>query len=149
MLQDDFIAKFQTGLIQLKTEIESYPTEDSLWIVDADIKNSGGNLALHLIGNLNHFIGSAIGNTGYVRNRDLEFSDNGISKIKICNEIDLTLLMVKEVLSKLDDDDFKMIFPESKWPGKKVTTAFLLMHLLSHLFYHMGQINYHRRIFGI
>jgi len=45
-------------LLKLKEEINLYTNEADLWIVRHDIKNSAGSLALHLVGNLNHYIGA-------------------------------------------------------------------------------------------
>ena len=64
---------FRKDLSKLIGEIDLYKNETDLWKIKDGISNSGGNLTLHLIGNLNHFIGATLGNTGYVRERDKEF----------------------------------------------------------------------------
>ena len=69
MIKDDLLIQFENGLNQLKLELNSYNNLESVWKISGNIKNSGGNLALHLIGNLNHFVGFGLGNTGYIRNR--------------------------------------------------------------------------------
>ncbi len=78
-----YLQFFLRDLNKLKEEISLYKNENDLWAVKGDVKNSGGTLALHLIGNLKHFIGAQLGNTGYIRNRDKEFSDKNIPKEKI------------------------------------------------------------------
>lgn len=122
-----------------------YAYERNIWIVDKNISNSAGNLALHLIGNLNHFIGATLGNTGYIRERDKEFTDKNISRAKLLSAIDATILVVNNALNNLSDDDFEKNFPLEKH-GTIVKTDFMLLHLLAHLEYHLGQINYHRRL---
>ena len=69
---------FQRDLEKLKTEISSYKDEKKIWVISGEVKNSAGNLCLHLCGNLQHFIGAVLGNSGYVRNRDAEFTRKNV-----------------------------------------------------------------------
>lgn len=145
MIKEALLEIFERDLGKLKEEISLYTTENNLWKTEKQISNSGGNLALHLIGNLNHFIGATLGNTGYVRERDKEFSDKNIPVQEILNSIDSTINVVKNTLTQLSSEDFEKIFPLEKH-GQIVKTDFMLLHLLAHLEYHLGQINYHRRL---
>lgn len=145
MLQQNYSDVFERELTKLKTELLAYEDESKLWAVAPGISNSGGNLALHLIGNLNHFIGSVLGNTGYVRNRDAEFALKDIPRTTIVANIDNTIEVVKAALKGLTNAQLEEIYPEDKWKDP-VTVHFLLLHLLTHLSYHLGQINYHRRL---
>lgn len=133
-------------LEKLKVEISSYKEERNLWRTNFSVSNSAGNLCLHIIGNLNTYIGLAIGNTGYVRNRDLEFSDKNIPLQKLLEQIEKTLIMVNKTLDNLSDADLLLEYPMEVSVGK-TTTAYYLTHVTAHLSYHLGQINYHRRIF--
>lgn len=132
-------------LIKLKTEIELYTDESKLWTISHGILNSGGNLCLHLVGNLKHFIGAILGKSGYVRNRDSEFSSKNIPKVKLVRSIDETIEIINKTLSSLREEDLLKIYPE-EFLNKKVTTNFVIIHLATHLNYHIGQINYHRRL---
>ena len=145
MVKEALLEIFERDLGKLKEEISLYTNENNLWKTEKQISNSGGNLALHFIGNLNHFIGATLGNTGYVRERDNEFSDKNIPVQKILDNIDATIIVVKNTLSNLTAEDFEKVFPLEKH-GQIVKTDFMLMHLLAHLEYHLGQINYHRRL---
>ena len=145
MVKEALLEIFERDLGKLKEEISLYTDENNLWKTEKQISNSGGNLALHLIGNLNHFIGATLGNTGYVRERDKEFSDKNIPVQKILDNIDATIIVVKNTLSNLTAEDFEKVFPLEKH-GQIVKTDFMLLHLLAHLEYHLGQINYHRRL---
>lgn len=145
MIKQPLILIFERDLNKLKEEISLYKDEKNLWIIEKNISNSAGNLALHLIGNLNHFIGAVLGKTGYVRERDLEFSNKNIPKEKILLAIDETIIMIKNVLSNVTDEILTGQFPEKK-QGQDYPTNFILLHLLAHLEYHLGQINYHRRL---
>ena len=145
MLKESLLEIFERDLNKLKDEISLYKDENSLWIIKNEISNSAGNLCLHLIGNLNHFIGAVLGKTGYVRHRENEFSDKNISRIELVIEIEKTIDVVQETLNKLSSEDFEKDFPLQKH-GKIVKTNYMLLHLLTHFNYHLGQINYHRRL---
>ena len=136
---------FERDLQKLRTEISLYRDEDKLWVIATGISNSAGNLCLHLVGNLNHFIGNALGNSGYVRHRDDEFSLKNIPRQDLIINIDNCLLILKHTFSKLTDTRLEKDFPLEKH-GTIVSTLHMLMHLYGHLHYHLGQINYHRRL---
>ena len=141
---------FQRDLNKLKTEIKTYQKEENIWKVTENITNCGGNLCLHLIGNLNHFIGTLIGETGYVRQRALEFSQKDVPREKLIKMVEDTAVMIDTVLSNLTEADLLKVYPisvfkEDIYP-EKMTTGFFLVHLTTHLTYHLGQINYHRRL---
>jgi len=145
MIKEALIEIFERDLLKLKEEISLYKEENKLWITEKNISNSAGNLILHLIGNLNHYIGATLGKTGYIRERDKEFSDKNISRIDLLESIDGTISIVKATLEDLTLEDFEKDFPLEKH-GKIVKIDFMLLHLLSHFEYHLGQINYHRRL---
>lgn len=136
---------FFRDINRLKSEMELYQNEADIWRIEKHISNSAGNLCLHLIGNLNAFIGAALGNTNYVRNRALEFSEKGVPRTELLNKIDETILVVNQSLQQLSEDDLKKDFPVLVFE-EKTTTEFFLVHLATHLTYHLGQINYHRRL---
>lgn len=139
---------YQRDLNKLKTEIEAYQNEGNLWKIDKNISNSAGNLCLHLIGNLNHFIGAHLGNTGYVRNRELEFSLKDIPRTELIEKIEATTAMIDSVLNQLPETEMEKEYPLVVFEDK-MTTGYFLIHLLSHLDYHLGQINYHRRLLDL
>ena len=135
-----------SDLLKLRAEIELYQNEKNLWRTDKAIANSAGNLCLHLVGNLNTYIGKEIGNTGYVRNRDLEFSLKDIARTELISKIDNTISVVQDALSKMKEDELDKEYPLLVF-DKKTSTEYFLVHLAVHLAYHLGQINYHRRLF--
>lgn len=145
MLVNNFAELFERDLEKLKAEINLYKDEDKLWAVQKDINNSAGNLCLHLVGNLNHFIGAALGNTGYVRYRDDEFRLINIPRQDLIINIDNCILVIKTTFSNLTDAGMDEEFPLEK-QGTKVSNTQMLLHLYGHLTYHLGQINYHRRL---
>ena len=144
MLSETLIKLFKRDLNKLKAEIEAYRDEKNLWLVTKEISNSSGNLCLHIVGNLNAFIGAEFGNTGYIRQRDLEFSLKDIPRIELIKQIDETILVVENTIKTLSKDDFQKEYSRRVFEDK-MTTEFFLIHLIAHLSYHLGQINYHRR----
>ena len=136
---------FTSDLEKLKTEISSYTDEMNLWKISGDIKNSGGNLCLHLCGNLQHFIGVVLGNSGYVRKRDAEFSRKSVSVKELVKEVELTITAVENTLNHLKEERLGEKYPRNVF-GYEMTTEYFLIHLAAHMNYHLGQINYHRRL---
>jgi len=135
-------------LEKLKTEITSYKNEENLWKVSGEIANSAGNLCLHICGNLQHFIGATLSKTGYIRKRDEEFSRKNVAIRDLVAEIDLTIKTVQKTLNELNEEDLTKAYPINVF-GNEMTTGFFLTHLATHLNYHLGQINYHRRFLDI
>ncbi|WP_299715205.1 DUF1572 family protein [uncultured Tenacibaculum sp.] len=145
MTAKELITFFENELNNVITELESYKDEENIWKLDKTITNSAGNLSLHLIGNLHTFIGKELGNTNYVRNRELEFSQKNVSRNTLINSINETKEMIKTSLLFLTDDGLKNDYPILKF-AKKTSNEYMLVHLIKHLTYHLGQINYHRRL---
>lgn len=145
MLQQSLSLIFTRDLNKLKDELNAYTNQADLWKLADGISNSAGNLTLHLIGNLNHFMGATLGNTGYVRNRDAEFALKDIPREKLLADIDAVVAVVTTTLTQLPDADLVKEFP-LEVGGKRFPTGTFLLHLYGHLSYHLGQINYHRRL---
>ncbi len=143
-MKRSIVQVFEKDLIRLKLEIEAFEEEENLWLKSDGINNSAGNLCLHIIGNLNNYIGAILGNTGYIRNRPLEFAEK-VTKNNLLEKIENTQLVVFKTLESLNPDHLEKIYPEDVL-GYRMTTEYFLIHLLGHLNYHLGQINYHRRI---
>ncbi|MFN8012681.1 MAG: DUF664 domain-containing protein [Holophagaceae bacterium] len=131
-------------LATLRREVDAYPDDASLWAAVPGLPNSGGNLALHLCGNLRHFIGAGLGRTGYVRDRDAEFSTRGRTRAEVVAEIGRAAADVDAALQDLDPARLREPFPLAVGGGHPPTRRFLL-HLLSHLAFHLGQLDAHRR----
>ena len=145
MLVSELSEIFERDLNKLKNEISYYKDEKNLWHVEESISNSAGNLCLHILGNLNYFIGSVLGNTGYMRHRESEFSVKNISREKLISDLDKAIEMLKQTIGKLTLEDLQKIYPINVFQ-KEMATRFFLIHLIAHLNYHLGQINYHRRL---
>lgn len=132
-------------LDSLKGEISSYKNEKNIWKLSGEINNTPGNLCIHICGNLDHFFGAMIGNTGYIRNRDYEFSAKEISIEDLIKGIEKTKAMLEKIFDGLVIEDVNRIYPDNKF-GENVTYGFVFSRLISHMAYHIGQINYHRRM---
>ena len=138
---------YQRDLEKLRQEIELYKDEAAIWKVDGEIPNCAGNLCLHLTGNLKAFIGATLGGSGYVRQRDLEFSTKGTPRAELIKGVDETLAVVMSTLDKVTPEQLEQDYPIVVFADKgPMTTGYFLIHLATHLGYHLGQINYHRRL---
>jgi uncharacterized damage-inducible protein DinB len=136
---------FKRDLNRLKNEILSYRDDAAIWRTEGEIKNSGGNLCLHLIGNLNTYIGTVLGDSNYIRNRELEFSQKDVPTPELVKMIEDTITAVTDTLDRLSPDKYQEEYPVVVFEVK-TTIGFMLVHLASHLAYHLGQVNYHRRL---
>jgi hypothetical protein len=146
-LIQSFIQILDRDIGKLESEIVQYPNESLIWRNAGEIRNTAGNLCLHLCGNLQHYIGANLGKSGYQRNRPLEFSDKNVPRSQLLQEILKTREVVNGTLKQFSDDDLAKPYPEEAL-GYPMTIGFFLIHLTGHLSYHLGQINYHRRMIG-
>ena len=144
MLSQSYLELFKRDIPRIKKEIEAFSQEQLIWKVADGTSNSAGNLALHLSGNLQHFIGAVLGDSGYIRDREFEFSGR-VSRQELLAELDATLISVITTLGSLTDTHMKEPYPASPF-DKEVTVEWFVSHLYGHLNYHLGQINYHRRM---
>jgi hypothetical protein len=144
-LADSLAAIFARELATLRMEVEAYPSEQDLWRTVPGIANPGGNLALHCAGNLQHFIGAILGGSGYRRNRDAEFGDRSVPRATILESIEQASQVVPRTIAGLGPEELDAQYPEPV-AGVRLITGDFLVHLAAHLNYHLGQLDYHRRI---
>jgi len=129
----------------LERELNAYPTEAQIWEVPAGLPNSAGTLALHLAGNLRHFVGAVMGGTGYARDRDAEFSRRNVPRAELIEELRNAERAVNDTLPSMDAGRFAESYPVPV-ANRRVNTGEFMTHLVAHLAYHAGQLNFHRRI---
>ena len=141
----DFSLSLVRELDGFKRELALFPDDESVWTTLPGVANSAGNLALHIAGNLQHFIGAVLGGTGYVRNRELEFGRRSGPRENIYAELDAAIAVVRRVLPQISDETLDADFPEAVM-GLKFRTGTFLVHLCSHAGFHLGQAGYLRRI---
>ena len=144
-MKEDLRKLFLRDLDKLENEINAYNHEPTIWHTDGAISNSAGNLCKHLTGNLRHFIGHILGSSDYIRDRDAEFSTPHLSKVDLNLEIGLAKEAINLTFDQLDSTKIQKIYPIDVF-GHKMTVQYFLFQLLSHLNYHLGQVNYHRRL---
>ncbi len=145
MLLQTLAKIFRRDLEKLRQEISLYKNEHRIWSIDREITNSAGNLCLHLLGNLNSYIGAEIGKTGYTRNRDLEFSSGPVPREELIGRISATIEVVEMGIGSLKEEDLEQEYPLLVLK-EKTSVGYFLVHLAVHLGYHLGQVNYHRRL---
>jgi hypothetical protein len=128
----------------VKRELEAYPDDASVWRQIPGMPNTGGTLALHVAGNLQHFFGAILGRDGYVRDRDAEFARRDVPRRELLAGIDAAIESVQRTLRTVSPESLARAYPEPV-AKRTVPSAVLTVHLATHLAYHLGQIDYHRR----
>jgi uncharacterized damage-inducible protein DinB len=131
-------------LASLCDELRAYPDEAQLWALPPGLPNSAGTIALHLIGNIRWYIGAQYGATGYVRDRPAEFARRDVPRAELIHEIEVAADEVTRVFAAFDEGLLETPFPQEVG-GLRIPTGRFLQHLASHLAYHLGQVDYHRR----
>lgn len=129
----------------VRRTVEAYPDEASIWAQRPGLPNAGGTLVLHLAGNLQHYLGAALGRSGYRRDRGAEFARRGVPRAELLAELEAAEAAIRRALAGLPDDRLDAPYPEPI-AGRQLTTRVFLLHLASHLAYHLGQLDYHRRV---
>lgn len=145
MLAQSLIALVRRELRTLRREVEAYPSDDHPWRAVDGLPNSGGMLVRHLCGNLRHFIGAQLGDTGYVRDREAEFHAPPASRAALVLELEATEREVLTTLAGLAPERLEESYPQALL-GQQLVTGDFLLHLASHLAFHLGQVDYHRRV---
>lgn len=146
MLNSTLANFYERDIRKLIEEVNLFRNEEDLWQTRGSVKNSGGNLVLHIVGGLNHLIGATLAHTGYVRNRDQEFIRKEVERKELVAQLEFLIPMINETLSALTLEDIEAEYPIF-FDYPKATTSYVLLQLLLHLNYHLGQVNYLRRIF--
>ncbi len=146
---NDFTKNLATLLVRelhaFGRELDLFPDDETAWKTAPGITNSAANLALHVAGNLQHFVGTILGATGYVRQRDLEFSRSSGTRAEVKSELNAAIGVVQQVLPTLSAEALARPYPLTMVPDLEMTTALFLQHLCSHAAFHLGQAGYLRR----
>jgi hypothetical protein len=136
---------YERDLRKLIDEVNLFKKEEDLWKTMGTVKNSSGNLVLHLIGGLNHYFGAILAQTGYTRNRPLEFSQKDVPRELLVAQLEELAVLIRKTLNGLPaekmDTEFPIMFDDAK-----NSHTYVLTQLLVHLNYHLGQVNYLRRV---
>ena len=145
MLNTMLASFYERDIRKLIEEIELFKNEENIWKTSGSIKNSSGNLALHIAGGLNHFFGATLGHNGYVRERSQEFIIRGVDRKELVKQLEKVIPIVTGILGKLTPQDMDAEYPiVFDKPG--TSTGYVLAQLSLHLNYHLGQVNYLRRM---
>ena len=137
---------YERDIRKLIEEVNLFRDEENLWRTQGSVKNSSGNLVLHIIGGLNHLIGATLAQTGYVRDRDQEFISKGVERKDLVAQLEDLIPMINETLNALTEEHMEAEYPIF-FDKPKASTNYVVVQLLLHLNYHLGQVNYLRRIF--
>ena len=145
MLNSMLVSFYERDLRKVIEELNQFKNEADLWRTQGSVKNSSGNLVLHLIGGMNYHIGANMGHTGYVRDREQEFSRKGVERKVLVDQLETLMAMIGKTVNAMTPEDMEAEYP-MVFDGEKRTNSYMLVQLLAHLNYHLGQVNYLRRI---
>jgi hypothetical protein len=145
MLNNVLATLYERDLRKWIEEVNLFQSEENLWKTTGTVKNSSGNLTLHIIGGLNHYVGATLAHTGYVRDRPQEFARKGVPRQELVAELEALIPLIKSTLNNFAaaqmDSQFPVIFDDAY-----NSNSYVLVRLYAHLDYHLGQVNYLRRI---
>ncbi len=136
---------YERDLRKLIEEVNLFRNEGDLWRTNGSVKNSSGNLVLHIIGGLNYLIGATLAQTGYLRDRDQEFIKKGVERKDLVGQLEELIGMINKKVNALTQEQMEGEYPIF-FDKPKTSTSYVLQQLLLHLNYHLGQVNYLRRI---
>lgn len=145
MLNNILAEFYERDLRRLIEEVNLFKNEENLWRTTGSVKNSAGNLVLHLIGGMNYLIGTTLGQTGYVRDRDQEFVRKGVDRKVLVAQLEELIDMITKTLSGLTQEQMEADYPIF-FDKPKTSVSYVLTQLSLHLNYHLGQVNYLRRV---
>lgn len=145
MFTDHLKTVITRELRSLAREIQAYPNDASVWRTFPGVANSAGTLTLHLAGNIQHYIGAKLGGTSYQRDRPAEFARRDVPRGELLEEIERAIAATEATLSRLSEGELAADFPEAV-RGRIIRTDEFLLHVATHLGWHLGQVDYHRRL---
>jgi hypothetical protein len=145
MLNNELANFYERDISKLIEEINLFKNEEDLWRTTGSVKNSCGNLVLHIIGGMNYLIGTALAHTEYVRNRDQEFIQKNVEKKELIAKLEELITIINQTLNRLTPEQMENEYPIF-FDKPKTSVSYVLVQLLAHLNYHLGQVNYLRRI---
>jgi len=145
MLNSILATFYERDISKLIEEVSLFKNEENLWRIQGSVKNPAGNLALHIIGGLNHLIGATLARTGYVRNRDQEFTRKGVERKVLVAQLEELIPMINKTINALTPEQMEAEYPIF-FDKPKTSVSYVLVQLFAHLNYHLGQVNYLRRM---
>ena len=144
MLSSLLATFYERGIRKLIDEVNLFSNEENLWRIHGSVKNSSGNLVLHIIGGMNHFFGATLAQTGYVRDRDQEFTRTGVKREELVAQLEQLIPMITRTVNALGQERMDAEYP-LMFDNMRRSNSYVLVQLLLHLNYHLGQVNYLRR----
>jgi uncharacterized damage-inducible protein DinB len=144
-ITNELAALYRRDLAKFAKQIESFPTDELLWQTLPGVINPAGNLALHIEGNLSEFVGRQLGGLPYQRNRDLEFSSKQGTRADLSARLAKLSESIAAVIEALNADQLEKEYPQVVL-DRPMSTGEFLIHLYGHLNWHLGQVDYLRRM---
>lgn len=144
MITPLLIELFEESFDVLLSEINQYPDDSSLWNTFNEKEIAAGNLCLHIVGNIQHYLGAVLNDSGYMRNKDAEFKIKNVSKAKLIDEVEAAKVTMRDTLEQLSKSELQKMYPVQVL-STPVSTERFLFHLLQHLQINTGQVQHHRK----
>lgn len=145
MLNNILANFYERDIRKLIEEVNLFKNEEDLWRITGSVKNSCGNLVLHVIGGMNYLIGTTLAHTKYVRNREQEFIQKNVKRTELISQLEALIIIINQTLNTLTADQMEAEYPIF-FDKPKTSVTYVLVQLLAHLNYHLGQVNYLRRV---
>jgi len=145
MLNNILANFYERDIRKLIEEVNLFKNEEDLWRITGSVKNSCGNLVLHVIGGMNYLIGTTLAHTKYVRNREQEFIQKNVKRTELISQLEALIIIINQTLNALTTEQMEAEYPIF-FDKPKTSVTYVLVQLLAHLNYHLGQVNYLRRI---
>jgi hypothetical protein len=136
---------FTRDLTRLAQELKAFPGTDAVWRTFPGITNAAGTLTLHLEGNLMEFVARQLGGVAYVQDRPAEFSTRGVALADLIARAERLVETIPPIVARVRAESLSSVYPDSAM-GQGMSVGQFLIHLLAHLSYHLGQIDYLRRM---
>lgn len=145
MIAGELAALYARDLTRLRQQMDAFPDTASLWATGPGVTNAAGTLVLHLEGNLREYVGRHLGRIDYLRDRPAEFAARDLPQAELSARAQGLVVTVPPVIARLSDAELSATYPEMVL-GVPLSSRQFLMHLSGHLNYHLGQIDYLRRL---
>jgi hypothetical protein len=145
MLNNVLTTLYERDLRKLIEEVNLFQKEENLWKTVGSVKNCCGNLTLHILGNLNHYVGATLAHSAYIRDRPQEFAKKGVPRGELVGQLEALIPMIKSTLNNFTAAQMDAQYPDL-FDDAYNSNSYVLIRLLTHLDYHLGQVNYLRRV---
>lgn len=140
-ISSDFLSYYQYIAEHVHKWVDPL-TQEQFWHNPFSYGNSVGHLVLHMTGNLNYYIGARVAETGYIRDRDREFTETEKrDKTKVMHAFDQTIAMVAATIKKQKSEDWMAAYSAEREPEAE-ERFMIFLRCAGHAYHHVGQLTF-------